>query len=98
MSILDLVRKGAMNLLVLEEINNSEIEESRLSTCFTCENNNKKLDMCAVCKCFIASKAKSKINYNPLKLRQEVTHCPIGKWGDKITANIYRDMDNLDPL
>lgn len=43
-------------------------------------------------------KTKLEVYRNAKKLRNEITHCPLGKWGDKQIANIYRKIDGKELL
>lgn len=77
--------------LVVEKLNNPTVRNFRQQTCRgdvekgikPCSFYNPDRDQCKVCKCFISEKSDSKVNYNPYKLRNEVTHCPMGWWDDQ---------------
>lgn len=70
--------------------------------CGGCNRNdktdNQPYGVCMDCGCFLDLKPKSKVNFNPKKMRHEITHCPNGFWNDKETANIYREMDGKELL
>lgn len=70
----------------------------RYEICLSCKFRDETNDTCGVCHCFLDLKTASLENWNPLKLRNEITHCPKGKWDDKETANLYRQMDGKDQL
>lgn len=73
-------------------------KERRLSICNSCDRLDKEARRCKVCKCYVDAKTSAKTNFNPLKKRNEVTHCPVGYWGDVDTANIYREIDGFPPI
>lgn len=72
--------------------------EDRMAICKKCPNLTRKAKRCKICWCYMEVKTTAKENYNPKKLRFEITHCPAGKWGDVEIANIYRAIDGLEPL
>ena len=84
--------------LVHERVDQEE-KDRRLAICENpCLYFEPKERRCKVCKCFLDAKAGAKTNFNPAKLRNEITHCPKGYWDDVETANIYREKDGLTPL
>lgn len=84
-------------VLVLETVP-EDVRAMREEVCLTCDKRSGEENRCKVCKCFLAVKQTSKENRNPLKFRNEITHCPLGLWNDKDTANMYREVDGLPPL
>jgi len=70
----------------------------RFEICKTCEHYDPENMTCGVCGCFMDIKTTLETNHNPLKLRTEKTHCPLGNWGDKEIANFYRALDKLPLL
>lgn len=84
-------------VMVVENHNNPKIAQARLDTCNECEYLDKDFMQCKVCLCMINKKIHSQTNRG-LKGRTELTHCPRGKWGDKVLANIYRQMDGKQLL
>lgn len=86
---------GALFLIEHVEEPTRVMREAR---CEDCDFRDKQENRCKVCKCFLAVKQKSKENRNPQRLRNEVTHCPHGKWNDKDIANEYRQIDGLPLL
>lgn len=84
--------KVAAKGLVIDEVE-KEIADKRYSTCLGCDKRKPETDQCGICNCFLQLKSSSKTNHNPLSIRQEITHCPIGRWDDKQTANYYRGID-----
>lgn len=98
MTLLDKIMSIAADAtLVLTRVGPEEAER-RLNICNTCDRMDKRSVRCKVCRCYLDAKTPAEINLNPKKLRNEITHCPMGKWGDKDTANVYREMDGLLPL
>lgn len=97
----DLILKAqhflAKNILVESETDNATAQK-RLDVCNTCDHRLEKENKCGVCGCFLDLKSKSLENYNPKKLRTEITHCPIGNWGDLELANFYRVLDGKQPI
>ena len=87
----------AAAVMVVENHNNAAIAQARLDTCNGCEYIDKDLMQCKVCLCFINKKIHSQSNRG-LNGRTELTHCPRGKWGDKVLANIYRQLDGKELL
>ena len=74
------------------------IAKERIEVCFKCENRDPENEKCKVCGCFLDLKTTTEINWNVKRNRQEVTHCPLGKWNDLEIANEYRKTDGLGPL
>jgi hypothetical protein len=48
----------------------STVQQSRMSTCLSCEDFNSKTTQCRRCGCFMSAKTRLKAG-----------SCPIGKWG-----------------
>lgn len=70
----------------------------RLSICEGCKPFfDDKSRRCKICKCYVDAKTKAGTNYNPIKLRNEVTHCPNGFWEDEEIANFYNKIDGVKP-
>jgi len=93
----DLLKKLAEGLLPVEHVTD-EVKSVRLSVCNSCENLERDQMRCNICGCFLEVKAGCLVNFNPKKVRKELTHCPMGKWNDLDTANHYRLLDKLKPL
>jgi hypothetical protein len=87
----------AKNLLVESETTD-QIAGERMAVCMTCEHRKEQENKCGVCGCFLDLKTKAESNVNPKKGRIEITHCPIGKWGDLEIANFYRELDGKQPI
>ena len=86
-------------LLSVEELEDETIKIMRLAKCKKCPMYDAENDTCKVCGCLMKIKAGLLTNRNPKAFgRIEKTHCPIGAWNDKETANIYRKKDNLELL
>lgn len=87
----------AKNIIVKEWVDGQTADE-RFDTCLKCEYRNSEENTCTICTCFLDLKTKSRVNWRPAKNRNEITHCPLGKWNDKEIANEYRALDGLKPL
>lgn len=93
----EILKLAARKTLVVSNVD-TETAERRLAICVGCERFNQTERKCLDCGCFMDEKTKSFENRNPRKMRYEITHCPNGFWGDKETANIYRQMDGKELL
>ena len=91
------LRIAAKTILVNETVEAVEAQR-RYQICGQCKFRDEAKDMCGVCGCFLDIKTGAKTNWNALKLRNEITHCPVGSWGDIDTANTYRQMDGKELL
>lgn len=80
------------------ELDNKGIAAARLNTCQGCERFDREKQVCGECGCFMDVKTKLEVYRNAKKLRNEITHCPLGKWGDKQISNIYRKIDGKELL
>lgn len=93
----ELIKVGADSLLVRERV--SDIERAyRMDICLNCDFIDAENMRCKVCTCFLQVKTGAKTNWNPKKLRGEITHCPKGFWDDIEIANEYRKLDGLEPI
>lgn len=91
------LRLAAKTVLVTGEVAGDEAAK-RFSACLECDKRNAAQNKCEVCGCFLDVKTKAKSNWNARRLRNEITHCPLGKWEDLNTANMYRQMDGKEFL
>lgn len=91
------LKVAAKTILVNESVEPLEAER-RYGICGTCKFRDEKKDMCGVCGCFLDVKTGAKTNWNAKRFRNEITHCPMGYWGDVETANMYRQMDGKELL
>jgi len=98
MELLDKILKMAANKLLVEEYVKKEVAEWRYGVCEGCNVFDPTAKRCKACRCFMEVKTKSKINFNPVKMRFEITHCPMGKWNDLEITNEYRKIDGLTPI
>lgn len=101
-SILKELKNRALHLLaekviVKEQVSAGEAE-FRMRVCFRCPSRNEKENVCDECGCFLDLKTRAKTNWNARKMRNEITHCPLGKWDDKKIANVYREMEGKELL
>lgn len=83
--------------LVHERVDATE-KSRRLAICESCDRLDTEARRCKVCKCFVDAKTSALTNFNPLRGRNEVTHCPMGFWGDVDVANKYREIDGIVPI
>lgn len=84
------LRYGADVALPVERVD-EVTRELRLAICKGCERYANEDDKCLECGCFMTVKTGSLTHRNPAKgMRVEVTHCPLGKWGDKEIADFYK--------
>lgn len=67
----------------------------RMGVCMGCEHRDAIENRCKICKCFLEIKTETAENRNIKQGRYEITHCPLGKWNDLLTANEYRKIDGL---
>lgn len=98
MTIFERALKVAAKKLIVKSTVEANIAAERYKICLGCEFRDEANDQCGVCHCFLDLKTASETNWNPAKLRNEITHCPKGRWNDKETANLYREMDGKEPL
>lgn len=98
MNIFEMAAEIIADKLLVHERVTAELKAFRLDICEGCEYMDHGSRRCKVCKCFIDAKTSAKTNTNPLKGRNEVTHCPMGLWGDIDTANYYREIDGVLPI
>lgn len=93
MGIIDEILKLAADKILVDGHVGEEIAAFRLGVCEGCPRLDKEHMRCRVCKCYVEVKSTSERNYNPKRLRNEITHCPLGKWNDLEIANEYRKID-----
>lgn len=98
MTLFEQALKVAARVVLVNETVEPIEAEGRYMVCKSCKFRDKKKDMCGVCGCFLDIKTGAKTNWNALKLRNEITHCPMGYWDDIETANLYRRMDGKELL
>lgn len=97
---IDAIKKAlASEFLTIEKTENIELIKTRMSICEGCPSFDKEKKKCLECGCFMEIKTTLLKHRNPKKKgRVEITHCPLGKWGDKEIANKYRIEDNKEIL
>lgn len=98
MSIVDEILKLAADKLIVESHVSEEIAKFRMDVCLACPFLSHSDYRCKVCRCYVEVKTTSERNYNPKRRRNEITHCPKGRWNDIETANEYRKIDGLEPI
>lgn len=96
------IKNRALHLIaekaIVKETVSDGVANERFTVCLKCEKRDADENICTVCVCFLDLKTGSKVNLNAKKLRNEITHCPLGKWNDKDIANVYREMDGKELL
>lgn len=98
MGVIDDIKKIAAGALIVREHVDDQTAESRMNICRGCPKADLANDKCLQCGCFLSLKTAAFSNWKPSKNRTEITHCPLGKWGDLETANAYRTLDGLPLL
>lgn len=98
MGIIDEILKLAADKVLVESHVSEEIAGWRMSVCKNCDKFSLPDLRCKICRCFLEVKTFSRTNRSPKQMRNEITHCPLGKWGDLETANEYRKLDGLVPI
>lgn len=98
MTLLDEIGRLIARKTLVKELAPAKIKQRRLRVCEGCDSLNEKHRRCKICKCYVDEKAGALKNWNPKKRRNEITHCPRGKWGDINITNEYRKIDGLEPL
>ena len=93
----DILKLAASAVLVTGTVPEAEAER-RMNICFGCDRRQEKQNKRGAGGGDLDLKTKTSHNRNIRKMRNEITHCPLGRWGDKDTANIYREIDGLAPL
>lgn len=88
----ELLKAGAKAVLETKTVL-PEIAKKRMQVCMGCARFNAEKIKCNACGCYLEVKVECETNYNPKKLRHEVTHCPMGLWDDIAIANQYRTLD-----
>jgi len=94
---LEALKLAAKNVLV-NEVVDEETAAERFKACVGCDKRILSTNQCVICNCFLDIKCGAKTNFNMLRARNEITHCPLGKWGDVEIANIYREIDGKQLL
>lgn len=92
-----ILKAAAKTVLEISEVDDATKAERR-AVCDACQFRDIESDRCKICKCYLAVKTGCAENWNPKKMRVEVTHCPNGFWNDTDTANYYRQLDGLPPI
>lgn len=98
MNIIDEILKIAADKVLVESHVGEDVSSFRMEKCMGCSLISKEDFRCRVCKCYVEVKTTSERNYNLKRKRNEITHCPMGKWNDLEIANQYRKIDGLEPL
>lgn len=97
MNIAQRILRLAASTLPIEYVDEG-VQKRRFAVCLGCKMFDPENVKCKQCGCFLEVKTECKTNFNPKRLRTEITHCPLGKWNDKKIANQYRALDGFEPL
>lgn len=98
MTIADEIKHYLASKVIVKEWVDGETADARFSVCLKCEHRDAEENKCLICTCFLDLKTQSRVNWRPSKNRNEITHCPLGRWNDKEIANEYRALDGLKLL
>lgn len=98
MTIADEIKHYLASKIIVKEQVDDETRDWRFGVCLKCEHRDPEENKCTICTCFLDLKTKSRVNWRPSKNRNEITHCPDGRWNDKEIANEYRALDGLKLL
>lgn len=91
----------AKKFITKKKVKDPSLIEFRLKKCKgddntpACEFYDAERDECKSCGCIIEIKVETDVEvWKPGELRK--THCPMGKWLDKMWANYYRELDGKE--
>lgn len=98
MSILEQVKHYLAETLIVKEQVDGDTADWRFNICLQCPYRNPEENKCMQCGCFLDLKTNSRVNWRPSKSRNEITHCPMGRWNDLEIANEYRRIDGKELL
>jgi hypothetical protein len=98
MNLIEQIKHYLAKEIIVKEYVDAETKQQRFDVCLECEHRDPEENKCRACACFLDLKTGSRVNWRPSKNRNEITHCPLGKWDDKEIANEYRRLDGLQPL
>lgn len=98
MSVINEIKHYLAEKLIIKEQVDTETADWRFDICLKCDKRNEDENTCTVCGCFLDLKTSSRVNYRVKKNRNEITHCPLGRWNDLEIANEYRRIDGKEPL
>ena len=93
MRLIDKLKRMGAEALPIDKVD-ATTASVRLAICKGCKNYDAAGDECKICHCFMTIKTGSKIHFNPVKLRKEITHCPEGLWGDLEISSHYKLLDS----
>ena len=90
---LDEVKKLAAGIAIVQEHVSDDVAKTRYEICLQCPKRGEENNTCAACGCYLDLKTKAYSNRTFERPFGEITHCPLGKWGDLEIANYYRLAD-----
>lgn len=87
-------KRKAAELLFHGDKVSPEVVKMRVDRCSNgCKYFDPVKEECVKCTCVLSVKWKLHNFFHPLKLRNEIAHCPIGRWDDLELANYYNLID-----
>lgn len=98
MSVLEQIKHYLASKVIVREKVDEQTADWRFEICLGCEFRDPEENKCRECGCYLDLKVGCRVNWLPKKNRNEVTHCPLGKWNDLEIANEYRRLDGLELL
>lgn len=93
MGVLDQALHYIAEKVIVKELVTEQVAKERFAECLKCPYRDPEENKCTQCGCFLDLKTKAKVNWNPKRGRNEITHCPWGKWGDLEITNTYLKLD-----
>lgn len=98
MGILEKAKYYLAEKLIVKEYVDEQTAKERRAVCMKCQHRDPEEDKCLKCGCFLELKTASRVNWRVSRNRNEVTHCPVGRWNDLELANFYRGLDGLETI
>jgi hypothetical protein len=92
LNLLDKLLRFGAEALPVEKVD-ATTAAIRMAICRGCDKYDPERDKCGVCGCYMQVKTSAKTHLNPEQMRVEITHCPLGKWGDDKIAKHYQFID-----
>lgn len=93
----ELLKLAAKKVLAQEPVDDLEASR-RMAICNACPSLIIEGLRCGECGCYLEIKTRCKTNRSFARPNGEITHCPLGKWGDIEIANYYRAQEGKELL